>query len=175
MESNGKSLTLSNQVSGLATCPVIWGGVGSNSQHAFHQYLHQGMHWGPIDFIMVAKSPTVHNEQYRYLLAQCVSQAEVLMKGHDEPGSHYLAGNRPSSMLILAELSPENLGALIALYEHKIYVQSALWNINAFDQPGVEQGKRNADENDARLIQGCADEFQDGSTQQLLNQLIKWF
>jgi len=120
-----------------ATAPVIWGASGTPSQHSFHQLLHQGTHLVPADFILVAGGPGRD-----MLAANALAQAAALMRGTASPDAHRaVPGNRPSSMIILERLSPEALGQLLALYEHKVFVQGVIWNINSFDQWGVELGK----------------------------------
>ncbi|MFO1256980.1 MAG: glucose-6-phosphate isomerase [Gammaproteobacteria bacterium] len=174
MESNGKSVTLDAKSVEWATCPILWGGIGSNSQHAFHQFLHQGTNQGPIDFIVAAQSSYNTGDQHLYLVAQCISQAEVLMQGFDGPLHQRLQGNRPSNMILFQKLTPATLGALIALYEHKVFLQSRLWQINAFDQPGVERGKTLAKQNFRRLKSTVTENDADPSTARLLNKVKAW-
>ena len=125
MESNGKASQH------YATAPVLWGGVGCNGQHAYMQLLHQGTQVVPVDFIVAAKGHGNNSELQNLLVSSCLSQSRAL-----------LAGNRPSSTIILPRLTPQILGSLIALYEHKVFVQGVIWEINSFDQPGVEAGKK---------------------------------
>jgi glucose-6-phosphate isomerase len=123
---------------------VIWGSVGTNGQHAYFQMLHQGTDIVPVDFIAVLKPVHEYLQQHKVLLANCFAQAEALMNGNaapELPPHRVCPGNHPSNMLILDQLTPFTLGALIALYEHKTFVQGALWNVNSFDQWGVELGK----------------------------------
>lgn len=163
MESLGKSVDRDGNPAELVTGPVIWGSAGTNGQHSFHQLLHQGTDIIPADFIAIAR-PTVTDNltQHQHLLANCFSQSRALMTGKtrqqaldelladgvDATRAEILAahkavpGNRPSTTLLLDELNAFNLGSLIALYEHKVFVQSVIWNINAFDQWGVEIGKQ---------------------------------
>lgn len=153
MESNGKRVAQDGCVLPYATAPIIWGGVGCNGQHAYMQLLHQGSHVVPVDFLIAAKGNPKLQEQHRVLLASCFSQSKALMEGTCEAASasqnttdtlfshKFYPGNRPSSTLVYPELTPKILGALIALYEHKVFVQSVIWNINPFDQWGVELGK----------------------------------
>lgn len=160
MESNGKRITLDNEVVNYATAPVLWGGTGTNVQHAFFQALHQGTRRTATDFIMVLNHPHAAPDHHDALVANCIAQAEGLMKGRpaklipdidnpnaaiDLPLHRETPGNRPSTMLVLDALTPASLGALLALYEHKTYVQGVIWNINSFDQWGVELGKDLAD------------------------------
>ncbi|MCB1747139.1 MAG: glucose-6-phosphate isomerase [Gammaproteobacteria bacterium] len=152
MESNGKRVGLDNAVLDHHTAAVTWGGLGTNAQHAFFQLLHQGTRFIPVDFVVALQHPAGRRAHHDALVANCFAQAEALMHGRrfdeavDEHGidlgrHRTTPGNRPSSMLVLDELTPRTLGALIALYEHKTLVQSVIWNINAFDQWGVELGK----------------------------------
>lgn len=143
MESNGKAVTIDGaQVEG-ATCPVIFGQVGTNGQHAFHQLLHQGTECIPADFITFGQLPNSTAEMDKMLLTNAMAQAEALARGQDnkaEPHRHF-AGNRPSSHLHFSKFSPFALGQLIALYEYKTIYQGLFWGINSFDQWGVELGK----------------------------------
>ncbi|MCP1576386.1 glucose-6-phosphate isomerase [Herbaspirillum rubrisubalbicans] len=161
MESNGKRITRDGTPVSVQTCPAIWGDVGTNGQHAYFQLLHQGTDITPIDFIAVLKPSHSIAEHQATLLANCFAQSEAFMRGKDAaevradlqaqgvPEVELAAlvphktftGNRPSNTLLLPELSPHALGAMIALYEHKTFVQGAIWGINSFDQWGVELGK----------------------------------
>lgn len=161
MESNGKSTQRNHDYVEWNTCPIVWGEVGPNAQHAFYQLLHQGTQAVSSDFIApihryTAKQFTYADnedeliEQHHLALANCLAQSRLLAFGSqslskDEreqlPRYQYYAGNQPSSTLLLDELNPKTLGMLIALYEHKVFVQSVIWNINPFDQWGVEKGK----------------------------------
>lgn len=145
MESNGKQVTRDGKPVGMATAPVTWGSVGTNGQHAYFQLLHQGTDLIPVDFIITLKPSHPYLGQHQVLLANAVAQAEALMCGTVSetgmPPHRVFTGNRPSNMLVLPTLDPASLGALIALYEHKTFVQGVLWNINSFDQWGVELGK----------------------------------
>ena len=136
MESNGKRVDSENRALEYATAPVLWGAEGTVSQHSFHQLLHQGTQIVPCDFIDLNLE--------KNLSANCRAQADALAFGtHDAslPAYRQYPGNRPSSILFFEELTPRNLGRLIALYEHKVFTQGVLWNINSFDQWGVELGK----------------------------------
>lgn len=161
MESNGKRVNRTGQPLEHATAPILFGEEGSDGQHAYHQLLHQGTNFTPVDFILTGsarETPSSHDE---ILLASCLSQAQALMQGktvdeayasllskHPEEKAKALAphlvipGNRPSNILFLKKLTPHTLGMLIALYEHKIFVQGIIWQINSFDQWGVELGKQ---------------------------------
>ena len=144
MESLGKSVDNEGSPVGTKTGAVLWGAVGTNSQHSFFQLLHQGTEFIPVDFIAsVRPGNAAATTMHQQLLANCFSQSLALMDGVADPGQPHkaVAGNRPSNTLLVRELSPYNLGSLLALFEHKTYVQSVLWNINAFDQWGVEFGK----------------------------------
>lgn len=144
MESNGKRVTRDGKPVSMKTAPVIWGSAGTNNQHAYFQMLHQGSDRIPVDFIAALKPQHELIDQQRALLANCFAQAEALMNGVQDPSlppHRIFPGNRPSTMLLMDQLSPASLGALIALYEHKTFVLGALWDINSFDQWGVELGK----------------------------------
>ncbi len=161
MESNGKSVRRGGEETDLATAPVIWGEPGTNGQHAFFQMLHQGSEPCPVDFLVAAEPVAADDHHHALLVSNCLAQSEALMRGrnhHDvkellkagglsKETIHQLAphkvfpGNRPSSTIMYRRLDPYTLGRLIALYEHKIFVQSVIWDINAFDQWGVELGK----------------------------------
>ena len=161
MESNGKSVRLDNRPVDYQTACVLWGTVETNGQHSFHQMLHQGTQLIPADFIVGLQPDTADDTHHAYLFANCLAQMNALMvgkslaqaqaeltaAGHSPAEIEALAvhlqmrGNRPSNLILMDRLTPETLGALIALYEHKVFVQSVIWNINAFDQWGVELGK----------------------------------
>jgi len=146
MESNGKSVTKDGQMVSISTGPVIFGEAGTNAQHAFMQLLHQSQNIIPADFILVASPQHPLGDHHEKLLANALAQSKALMEGQDNIDEPYrfFSGNRPSSSLILDKLDPFHLGMLLALYEHKIFVQGVIWNINSFDQWGVELGKINA-------------------------------
>jgi glucose-6-phosphate isomerase len=153
MESNGKSVDLRGRRVGWNTGPVVWGEPGTNGQHAFYQLIHQGTELIPADFIGFARSLNPIGEHHDLLMANFFAQTEALAFGRTEEevraeGGHVeqvvhrvFEGNRPTNTLLLDELTPRSLGSLIALYEHKVFVQGAIWNINSFDQWGVELGK----------------------------------
>ncbi|SEG45674.1 glucose-6-phosphate isomerase [Billgrantia desiderata] len=169
MESNGKSVDIFGHPVNYKTGPIVWGQTGSNGQHAFFQLLHQGTRYVPIDFIASLKPEPGVEEHHFALLTNMLAQANAFMMG-SQVGSqldpYSCPGNRPSSVLLLDELTPRNLGALIALYEHKVFVQGVIWNINSFDQWGVQLGKRIAGEISERIDER-SQEF-DASTQGLL-------
>jgi glucose-6-phosphate isomerase len=144
MESNGKRVTLGGAPVEVPTAPVLWGEPGSNGQHSFFQLLHQGTHLVPCDFIAFAQSLNPLGRQHELLLANMLAQSEALAFGKHEPDAPHRSfeGNRPSSTLLAERLTPETLGKLIALYEHSVFTQAAIWDIDAFDQWGVELGKQ---------------------------------
>ncbi|MCB9988387.1 MAG: glucose-6-phosphate isomerase [Rhodospirillales bacterium] len=146
MESNGKHVTRSGEIVPYATGPVVFGEPGTNGQHAFYQLIHQGTALIPCDFIAPAKAPSPHQNHHDILLANMLAQAQALMQGRDREHSDndpqkVFDGNIPSTTLLMDELTPFHLGMLIALYEHKVFVQGVIWDINSFDQWGVELGK----------------------------------
>ncbi|MCP5420914.1 MAG: glucose-6-phosphate isomerase [Gammaproteobacteria bacterium] len=162
MESNGKSIDRQGLPVTRVTGPVVWGGLGSNGQHAFYQLLHQGTHLVPSDFLAPVNSQDPIGDHHAILLANCLAQSEAFMTGKTEAEARaelaskgmdgaeleallpykVFAGNRPSTTLLYQRLTPSVLGSLIALYEHKVFVQGIIWNINSFDQWGVELGKQ---------------------------------
>ena len=149
MESNGKSTTADGQPVDYDTGAILWGQTGTNGQHAFFQLLHQGTRLAPVDFIALAKDNMSNEEHHRVLLGNMLAQSSALMCGQKAPAGEphrYYPGNKPSNVLLLKELSPKNFGSLIALYEHKVFVQGCIWNINSFDQWGVELGKKMANQ-----------------------------
>lgn len=157
MESNGKSVNIYNEPISYQTSPIIWGEVGMNGQHAFFQLLHQGKRLVPIEFLAILQPSLIcpknssHDfinqaikDHHEILIANCFAQSEALMRGQPDqslPHKHF-TGNKPSTTILMKTLSPYSLGQLLALYEHKVYVQSVIWQINAFDQWGVELGKK---------------------------------
>lgn len=162
MESNGKGVVMDGSPVQCSTGPVLWGEPGTNSQHAFFQLIHQGTQMIPVDFIASVNCNRPVGEHQSLLLANCLAQGEALMRGKtledvrseltkegctaqeiDRIAPHKVfPGNRPTTTLLARQLTPHALGALIALYEHKVFVQGALWGINSFDQWGVELGKQ---------------------------------
>ena len=142
MESNGKRVDTQGHALPYDTAPALWGEPGTNGQHAYFQMLHQGTSVIPVEFIAVKKASHPlpgHNSQ---LLANMLAQAQALMEGKTDNGGHrHFPGNRPSTVLLLDELTPASLGALLALQEHRVFVSGAIWGINSFDQWGVELGK----------------------------------
>ncbi len=171
MESNGKQVDASGNALPYATSPVLWGEPGTNGQHAFFQMLHQGADVVPVEFVAVKKARHALEGHQTLLLANVLAQAQALMVGQVDDGGHRnFPGNRPSTFLLLDELSPESLGALIALQEHRVFVSGSVWGINSFDQWGVELGKVLAKNVQTRLASGDAKGL-DGSTAGLLARL----
>ena len=171
MESNGKRVDRTGQALPYGTSPVLWGEPGTNGQHAYFQMLHQGTDIVPMEFIAV-KKPTHHlKDHHELLLANVIAQAQALMLGKSDDGGHkHFTGNRPSTFLLLDELTPASLGALIALQEHRVFVSGAVWGVNSFDQWGVELGKVLAKDIHARILSGEASGL-DASTAALLARL----
>jgi glucose-6-phosphate isomerase len=143
MESNGKRVTADGQPVMRPTAAAVFGDAGTNGQHAFFQLLHQGTEVIPVDFVAVARADEGPAGQQAMLLANCIAQAEALMCGQPDAAEPHrvFPGDRPSSMILMDRLTPQTLGALLALYEHKTFVEGVLWGINSFDQFGVELGK----------------------------------
>ncbi len=161
MESLGKSVSKNGETLTGHSGGLVWGSAGTNGQHSFHQLLHQGTHLVPADFIAAASSPTGQTEQHQHLLANCFAQSQAMMQGKsleevetelaaqglsedaiEELAPHkVITGNKPSTTIMMQALTPSTLGTLIAAYEHKVYAQSVILGINAFDQWGVELGK----------------------------------
>ena len=173
MESNGKSVTRDGVLLSTRTAPVIWGEPGTNGQHAFFQMLHQGQDVIPVEFIALRDGGKYLGEHHQSLVVNAIAQAQALMMGRDGEGAEkFCPGNRPSSFLLLQRLDPASLGALIALYEHRIFVSGAIWNINSFDQWGVELGKKLATQLHQRQ-QSQDWEGVDASTQALMQRLAQ--
>ncbi len=188
MESNGKSVTQYGERIDYDTCPILWGEIGSNAQHAFYQLLHQGTQQVSCDFIACVRrySNKATNaplqQQHELSLANCLAQSRVLAFGNAalqapevEVASaadkyKYYRGNQPSTTLLIDELTPYSLGELIALYEHKVYVMASIWDINPFDQWGVEMGKQMAESVHDAMQQAGESQF-DSSTNQLLKYI----
>ncbi|WP_372783931.1 glucose-6-phosphate isomerase [Litorivivens sp.] len=183
MESNGKSATADGKRVGYRTAPVVWGGLGTNGQHAFFQLLHQGTEQVTADFIAVVKpretslGPAVREslaKQQRLALANCFAQSRLLALGNMggeesvEDWRFAYPGGMPSTTILLDELSPFNLGMLLAAYEHKVFAQGVIWGINSFDQPGVELGKQIAKSTLAALEGEPVNEEWDASTAALI-------
>ena len=171
MESNGKQVDHAGQALPYGTSPVLWGEPGTNGQHAFFQMLHQGTDVVPLEFVAVKNATHALPDHQALLLSNVLAQAQALMVGKLDAGGHRnFAGNRPSTFLLLEDLTPFNLGALIALQEHRVFVSGAVWGINSFDQWGVELGKVLAKDIHARLLTGDVSGL-DASTAQLLKRL----
>ncbi|GGY04904.1 glucose-6-phosphate isomerase [Paludibacterium paludis] len=188
MESNGKQVTLDGTPVDFETAPIIWGETGINGQHAFFQLLHQGTHISPIDLIASLGKRSSLPGHHEILMANVLAQAEAFMRGKtaDEVREELAAqglsgealerlvphkvfgGNRPTNTLLMSRLDPRNLGSLIALYEHKIFVQGVIWHINSFDQWGVELGKQLARTIHAELTGKLAHAEHDSSTRRLI-------
>ncbi|MDZ7920347.1 glucose-6-phosphate isomerase [Rhodoferax sp.] len=171
MESNGKRVDATGEALPFGTSPVLWGEPGTNGQHAYFQMLHQGTDVVPVEFIAVKKARHDLKGHHPMLLANVVAQAQALLQGKSDAGGHkHFTGNRPSTFLLLDDLTPASLGALIALQEHRVFVSGSLWGINSFDQWGVELGKVLAKDIEPRLASGDVAGL-DGSTAGLLARL----
>ena len=171
MESNGKRVDADGEAVPFATSPVLWGEPGTNGQHAYFQMLHQGTDIVPVEFVAVRAARHDLPGHHAMLLANALAQAQALMLGQEDPGGQrHFPGNRPSTFLVLDELTPASLGALIALQEHRVFVSGALWGINSFDQWGVELGKVLAKDIEPRIRSGDCSAL-DGSTAGLLRRL----
>jgi glucose-6-phosphate isomerase len=189
MESNGKGVTREGEAADCSTGPVIWGEPGTNGQHAFYQLIHQGTKVIPADFIAHLESQNPIGDHHRILLSNFFAQTEALMKGKTEsevraelaaqglsgPALEALVphkvftGNRPTNSILIKRLTPRTLGSLIALYEHKIFTQGVVWNINSFDQWGVELGKQLAKAILPELVDDAKVVSHDSSTNGLIN------
>jgi glucose-6-phosphate isomerase len=171
MESNGKRVDLAGQPLPFDTSPVLWGEPGTNGQHAYFQMLHQGTDIVPVEFIAVRQPAHDLPGHHELLLANALAQAQALMQGKVDAGGHrHFPGNRPSTTFLLEALTPASLGALLAAYEHRVFVSGAVWGIDSFDQWGVELGKVLAQDLAPRLQSGDVTGL-DGSTAGLLRKL----
>lgn len=142
MESNGKRVTAEGEAIDFPTSPVVWGGVGTPGQHAFHQWLHQGSEVASCDFVVVADAMGSNASHHEILLAHACAQSEALLNGVAASDAYRACpGNRPSTTLVMPRLDPYHLGALLACCEHKVFTEATIWGVNAFDQFGVELGK----------------------------------
>ena len=192
MESNGKSVDRAGDVVNYQTGPIIWGEPGTNGQHAFYQLIHQGTKLIPCDFIAPANSQNPIGEHHKMLLSNFFAQTEALMNGKTKEEviaefqksgkSDYqklvpfkvFSGNRPTNSILIKKLTPKTLGSLIAMYEHKIFVQGVIWNIFSFDQWGVELGKQLANKIYPELQDDSEVTSHDSSTNNLINTYKKW-
>lgn len=196
MENNGKSVSSKGENIEWQSSPILWGGIGTDAQHAVFQLMHQGTHLTPVEFLAVIKAEHSFENHHKCLLANCFAQSAALMKGrtYDEAealldesiqspeerdllaSSKTFSGNRPSTTILLDELSPELLGMLIAFYEHRSFVSGTLWQINVFDQMGVELGKELAKKYQRAIETGDTSSISselDKSTERLLNLALK--
>ncbi len=173
MESNGKRIDREGKEVDYDTAPIVWGATGTPSQHSFHQLLHQGTRLVPVDFI-IARASNPSSAQTA-LAANALAQAAALAFGNPAPGAAYrtLPGNRPSSTIVLKRLAPRGLGQLIAMYEHKVFVEGVIWNVNTFDQWGVEHGKTLARTLTPLMLESEHPADLDSSTLSLLARLRK--
>ena len=173
MESNGKSVRRNGAPVECATCPIVWGAPGNNAQHAFYQLLHQGTEPVSLDFILPARSGVGRQAQHDLAIANCLAQALALAEGKPSSDPHRsYPGNRASSLLVFERLDAYTLGRLLALYEHKVYVQGVIWEIDSFDQWGVELGKTLAAELEAAV--NDPDAAAPAPIQQALRHLQRW-
>mgnify|MGYP006090799287 FL=1 len=192
MESNGKSVSLEGLKLSWATAPVLFGQEGTNGQHAFMQLMHQSDDIIPTDFIVSLKGSSKYEEHHKVLVANCFAQSEALMRGkslqqvenemvlagecEDEISRlamhKTMKGNTPSNTLVISTLNPHSLGTILALYEHKVFVQGVLWQLNSFDQWGVELGKQLGNQI-LSAMEGDCDESLSTSTQLLINRFLK--
>jgi glucose-6-phosphate isomerase len=177
MESNGKSVNRDGEPVSYTTGPIVWGGEGTTGQHAYHQLLHQGTRFVSTDFILPLTPHHKRLEHHNWLVANCFAQSQALMLGQGPkqiPGDgrtkphRVMPGNRPSNMILMDQLTPETLGALIAMYEHKVFCQAMIWHINPFDQWGVELGKQLGEAVHTRLTGEVHSPAFDPSTEQLI-------
>ncbi len=192
MESNGKSVTETGEPLACESGPIIWGGTGSNGQHAYHQLIHQGTRLIPADFIIPLKTHNPVATHHANLFANCLSQSQAMMAGKslaearaelaaeglsdseiEQLAPHkVISGNKPSNTLVLEQVTPESVGALIALYEHRTFVQGVIWGVDSFDQWGVELGKQLGQEILPRLL---GEDTQDTGSDSSTDHLVKLF
>jgi glucose-6-phosphate isomerase len=171
MESNGKRVDAMGRPLTVATSPVVWGEPGTNGQHAYFQMLHQGTDVVPVEFIAVKQAGHTLAGHHEQLLANALAQAQALMQGRRDAGGHKdFPGNRPSTFFILDRLDPASFGALVAMYEHRVFTSGSIWGIDSFDQWGVELGKVLAKDIAPRLATGETTDL-DASTAGLLKRL----
>jgi glucose-6-phosphate isomerase len=195
MESNGKRVRRDGSPVRGGTGPIVWGEPGTNGQHAFYQLIHQGTHLIPVDFVVCANSLNPTADHHRILIANCLAQSEALMRGKTLPEARteltaagldadsaaelaphkVFPGNRPSNTIVARKMDATTLGALIALYEHKVFVQGVVFDVNSFDQWGVELGKQLAKVIEPELERGVsASGAHDSSTAGLIDRLSAW-
>ena len=194
MESNGKRVTRDGRAVDYATGPVVWGAAGTDGQHAFYQLIHQGTQLIPCDFIAPANSHNELRDQHPKLLANFLAQTEALMRGKTEAEARaelqaaglsekalkallphkVFPGNKPTNSILVDRFNPRRFGALIALYEHKIFVQGVIWEVNSFDQWGVELGKQLANVIVDELVGGGEPQPHDASTSGLIGAVLEW-
>ena len=194
MESNGKHTDRNGKDVTYSTGPVVWGEPGTNGQHAFYQLIHQGTHLIPCDFIAPAISHNPIGKHHSILVSNFFAQTEALMNGKDAKQVSdeltddnieksemeklipfkVFTGNKPTNSFLIKEITPFSLGALTALYEHKIFVQGVIWNIFSFDQWGVELGKQLAKKVLPELDNNVNIDSHDGSTNGLINAFKNW-
>ena len=194
MESNGKNVNRANRMVNYSTGPIVWGAPGTNGQHAFFELLHQGTRLIPADFLVAVENSMPLGDQHEWLLANCLAQtealllgktkavarAELLAQGLSQAEARTLSahkvfpGNRPSNTLLYQRLDPRTLGMLIALYEHKVFVQGVIWQINSFDQWGVELGKQLAPPIRQALEPNAETGMHDSSTLGLLTEILRY-
>jgi glucose-6-phosphate isomerase len=194
MESNGKGVAMDGTDLPRGSGPIVWGEPGTNGQHAFYQLIHQGTRVVPCEFLVAKQAHEADlTHQHRLLLSNCLAQSEALMVGRSldqardlmaakglagdelerQARHRVFTGNRPSSTLIYEKLTPRTFGKIVALYEHRVFVEGVIWGINSFDQWGVELGKELAN-NILPLIEGQGDASgKDGSTKGLLAYLAR--
>jgi glucose-6-phosphate isomerase len=171
MESNGKRVTRDGEPVDVPTGPIVWGEPGTNGQHAFYQLIHQGTRLIPCDFLVAAQPHHTLSGHHESLLANCFAQSEALAFGRPEADTPHrvFPGDRPSTTFLYRRLGPRTLGMLLALYEHKVFVMGAIWNINSFDQWGVELGKQLAKKIRPEIEAEGAIASHDASTNGLIN------
>nr|BBJ02681.1 glucose-6-phosphate isomerase [Marinobacter nauticus] len=192
MESNGKRVTQNGNAVDYETGPILWGGVGANGQHAYHQLIHQGTRLIPADFIIPLQSHNPVEHHHATLFANCLSQASAMMAGKTRAEAEQellqaglasadakalaphkeIPGNKPSNILVMDKITPTTLGAVIALYEHRTFVQSVIWDIDCFDQWGVELGKQIGNQILPRLL---GDKFEGTAGDSATDQMIRLF
>jgi glucose-6-phosphate isomerase len=183
MESNGKAVNHNGEPVDVATAPITWGGEGTNGQHAFHQLLHQSQLTVPVDFILPLTSHAAMSDHHKILAANCFGQSQALMQGCTYEEAYktiassdaarlaphkVMPGNKPSNTILMEKITPNTLGSLIAMYEHKTFVQGHIWGINSFDQWGVELGKSLGKGILKQLSKDVKLDGQDSSTQGLV-------